>query len=296
MMRRRIILAVDDTVTNLDILVGLLNDYDVIEATGGVEALEIVAEEEVDLILLDIMMPGMDGYAVCRKLKENEKTKDIPIIFITSKTDEDAIEKAYDTGGVDYVTKPFKPKELLARVKIQLAHQEMIEKLELMASHDPMTGIYNRRKFFELANRKFSESTENLYAAMIDIDKFKKINDIYGHPTGDRVIKAVTAIIGENIDEGSVFGRLGGEEFAVVCSHPDQECVVERLELIRKKIEQLELRSESGELIRCTVSEGVAKADKTIGNLDELLQLADEMLYKAKGSGRNKAVFRMRQS
>ncbi|MEA1924062.1 MAG: diguanylate cyclase [Pseudomonadota bacterium] len=294
MVRTRTILAVDDTVANLDILVDLLNAYDVIEAAGGEEALEIVAEEEVDLILLDIMMPGMDGYTVCRKLKENEKTKDIPIIFITAKTDEDAIEKAYDTGGVDYVTKPFKPKELLARVKIQLAHQEMIEKLEFMASHDPMTGIYNRRKFFELANRKFSESSENLYAAMMDIDKFKKINDTYGHPTGDRVIKAVTRVIGENIDEDSVFGRLGGEEFAVVCCHPDQECVVERLELIREKIEQLEVRSESGELIRCTISEGVALADKTIGNLDELLQRADEMLYKAKGSGRNKAVFRIR--
>ena len=294
MVRTRTILAVDDTVANLDILVDLLNAYDIIEATGGEVALEIVAEEEVDLILLDIMMPGMDGYTVCRKLKENEKTKDIPIIFITAKTDEDAIEKAYDTGGVDYVTKPFKPKELLARVRIQLAHQEMIEKLEFMASHDPMTGIYNRRKFFELANRKFSESSENLYAAMMDIDKFKKINDTYGHPTGDRVIKAVTSVIGENIDEDSVFGRLGGEEFAVVCRHPDQECVVERLELIREKIEQLEVRSESGELIRCTISEGVAIADKTIGNLDELLQRADEMLYKAKGSGRNKAVFRIR--
>ena len=292
-VRTRTILAVDDTVTNLDILVELLKDYDVIEATGGVEALEIVAEEEVDLILLDIMMPGMDGYAVCHKLKENEKTKDIPIIFITARSDEDAIEKAYDTGGVDYVTKPFKPKELLARVKIQLEHQEMIEKLEFLASHDPMTGIYNRRKFFELANRKFAENSKDLYAAMMDIDRFKKINDTYGHPTGDRVIKAVTRVVSENIDEGSVFGRLGGEEFAVVCRHFSRDDVVERLELIREKVEQLEIRSAGGELIRCTISEGVAKADETTGNLDELLQRADEMLYKAKGSGRNKAIFRI---
>ena len=292
-VRTRTILAVDDTVTNLDILVELLKDYDVIEATGGVEALEIVAEEEVDLILLDIMMPGMDGYAVCHKFKENEKAKDIPIIFITARSDEDAIEKAYDTGGVDYVTKPFKPKELLARVKIQLEHQEMIEKLEFLASHDPMTGIYNRRKFFELANRKFAENSKDLYAAMMDIDRFKKINDTYGHPTGDRVIKAVTRVVSENIDEGSVFGRLGGEEFAVVCRHFSRDDVVERLELIREKVEQLEIRSAGGELIRCTISEGVAKADETTSNLDELLQQADEMLYKAKGSGRNKAIFRI---
>ncbi len=293
MVRTRTILAVDDTVANLDILLELLKDFDVIDAAGGEAALEIVTEEEIDLILLDIMMPGMDGYAVCRKLQENEKTKDIPIIFITARTDEDAIEKAYDAGGVDYVTKPFKPKELLARVKIQLEHQEMIEKLEFLASHDPMTGIYNRRKFFELANRKFAESSKDLYVAMMDIDRFKKINDTYGHPTGDRVIKAVTRVVSENIDEGSVFGRLGGEEFAVVCRHSSCDDVVERLELIREKIEQLEIRSAGGELIRCTISEGVAKADETTGNLDELLQRADEMLYKAKGSGRNKAIFRI---
>ena len=294
MVRTRTILVVDDTVANLDILVELLKDFDVIEATGGEGALEIVAEEEIDLILLDIMMSGMDGYTVCRKLKENEKTKDIPIIFITARTDEDAIEKAYDVGGVDYVTKPFKPKELLARVKIQMEHLKMIEKLEFLASHDPMTGIYNRRKFFELADRKFAESSKDLYAAMMDIDRFKKINDTYGHPTGDQVIKAVTGVISENVDDDAVFGRLGGEEFAVVCHNPVQKDVVEKLELIREKVEQLEIRSENGELIRCTISEGVAKVDETTESLDELLQRADEMLYKAKGSGRNKAVFRVR--
>jgi len=293
MVKRQTILAVDDTVANLDILVNLLQDFDVIEATCGEEALDIVAQEKVDLILLDIMMPGMDGYTVCRKIKENDQHQDIPIIFITSRSDENAIGKAYDAGGVDYVTKPFKPKELQARVKIQLEHQEMIEKLEFLASHDPMTGIYNRRKFFELANRKFEENPANLYAAMLDIDKFKKINDTYGHPTGDRVIKAVTGAISELLDEGAVLGRLGGEEFAILCHHSDQDIVVSRLKFIRKKIENLEILSESGELIKCTISEGVAKVDETTRNLDELLQRADEMLYKAKGAGRNKTIFRI---
>lgn len=293
MDNKRTILAVDDTVTNLDILVNLLKDYDVIEATSGQEALEIVSEETIALILLDIMMPDMDGYTVCRRLKEDVKFKDIPIIFITAKTEEDAIERAYDEGGADYVTKPFKPKELLARVKIQLENQQLIEDLEFIASHDPMTGIYNRRKFFELANRKFNESSENLYAVMLDIDKFKNINDTYGHPVGDLVIKAVTRVIAENIDADAVFGRLGGEEFAVVCYHPDQDCVVERVEMLREKVEQLEIMAESGELVHCTISEGVAKADATAKSLDELLNQADKMLYKAKGSGRNKAIFRL---
>ena len=293
MMKKQTILAVDDTVANLDILVNLLQDFDVVEAISGEEALDIVGQEQVDLILLDIMMPGMDGYTVCRKIKESDRNQDIPIIFITARSDENAIEKAYDAGGVDYVTKPFKPKELLARVKTQLEHQKMIGQLEFMASHDSMTGIFNRRKFFELANRKFKENPENLYAAMLDIDKFKKINDRYGHPTGDRVIRAVTGVISGILDEDSVFGRLGGEEFAIICHHANQKFVVDKLESIRKQVEQLEIMSEDGELIKCTISEGVAKVDGTTRNLDELLQRADEMLYKAKGSGRNKTIFRI---
>ncbi len=292
-MKRETILVVDDTVVNLDILVNLLRDYDVVEAVNGEEALEIVGQEQVDLVLLDIMMPGMDGYTVCRKMKENDQTRGIPIIFITARSDENAIEKAYDCGGVDYVTKPFKPRELLARVKIQLEHQKLIAQLEFLAARDSMTGIYNRRKFFELAKQKFSENPENLYAAMLDIDEFKKINDRYGHPSGDRVIKAVTGAISGIIDEDSVFGRLGGEEFAIICHYDNQEFVVNKLESIRKEVEQLEVMSEKGELIKFTISEGVAKVDGTIRNLDELLQCADEMLYKAKGAGRNKTIFRI---
>ena len=124
------ILIVDDTVANLDILIELLDQYDVIDATNGQDALEIVEEESVDLLLLDIMMPEMDGYEVCKRLKADKKTQDIPIIFITAKTDEDSIEKAYDTGGDDYVSKPFKPKELLARVKTQLYLKDFKEQEE----------------------------------------------------------------------------------------------------------------------------------------------------------------------
>ncbi len=147
-MKNKTILAVDDTVANLDILIELLNSYDIVDATSGEDALEIVEEENIDLILLDIMMPEMDGFEVCAKLKENPATKDIPIIFITAKTDEDSIEKAYELGGSDYVSKPFKPKELLARVKIQFELQNLQNELKLLASTDSMTKLYNRRLFF----------------------------------------------------------------------------------------------------------------------------------------------------
>ena len=120
MINNNSILIVDDTTENLDILVDLLSIYDVIGAISGKDALDILSEEKIDLILLDIMMPEMDGFEVCKLLKENKNTKDIPVIFITAKTDEDSIEKAFGVGGVDYITKPFRPRELLSRIKTQL--------------------------------------------------------------------------------------------------------------------------------------------------------------------------------
>ena len=176
----------------------------------------------------------------------------------------------------------------------EIALQEMNEKLDFLASHDPMTGIYNRRKFFKLASSKFIKDSTDLYAAMMDIDKFKKINDTYGHPIGDLVIKAVTGTISEHLEKESIFGRLGGEEFAIICRYPAQKDAVKHLDLIREKVKQLEIRTERGDLIRCTIiSIGLVKTDETTRNLDDLLHRADELLYKAKGSGRNKTIFRI---
>ncbi len=127
-MENKTILVVDDTATNLDILTELLEQYDVISAISGKDAIQILNEEKIDLILLDIMMPEMDGYEVCQKLKADDATKNIPIIFITAKVDEDSIEKGYDVGGTDYITKPFRPRELLSKIKTQFRIQELQEK------------------------------------------------------------------------------------------------------------------------------------------------------------------------
>jgi len=127
-VKNKTILVVDDTATNLDILTELLEQYDVISSISGKDALKIVNDEIIDLILLDIMMPEMDGYEVCKILKADDRTKSIPIIFITAKADEDSIEKGYDVGGIDYVTKPFKPRELLSKIKTHLSLRELQEK------------------------------------------------------------------------------------------------------------------------------------------------------------------------
>jgi len=284
------ILIVDDTETNIDILLGLLGDYDVAVATDGQSALDIINEDDIDLVLLDIMMPDMDGYDVCKKLKEHNKN--IPVIFITARTDEDSIEKAYDVGGDDYITKPFKPRELIVRIKTQLKLKELIRHLDYIGSYDEMTGIYNRRKFFELANNKFTNGVGALYAVMIDIDKFKNVNDTYGHATGDKVIKKVTKTIADSLTSNAIFARLGGEEFAIVTNSFSYNSIKEKIENIRKIIEDLEVESDDGEIIKFTISEGVAKLTLETKNLDELLKEADKALYEAKGTGRNKVVFR----
>jgi two-component system glycerol uptake and utilization response regulator len=290
---KKTILIVDDTPTNIDILLELFgNQYDVLVALDGPSALEIAEKEKIDLILLDIMMPHMDGYEVCRILKSQSQTEDIPVIFLTAKVDEDSIEKAYEIGGIDYISKPFKPRELLARIKTQLEMRSLLEYLEYIAFYDEMTGIYNRRKFFELALEAFDKSKTDLYGIMLDIDKFKQVNDTYGHATGDKVIKAVAQCISENIHKNAIFGRIGGEEFAVVCHVKSQEEIMSCMEDVRKKIERLEIIADDTTVVKCTISEGIFKATEAIKSLDELLKEADKALYEAKGTGRNKAIFR----
>ena len=293
MKTKSTILIVDDIDTNIDILLELLGEkYDVLVAVDGKTALDIASKEKIDLILLDIMMPEMDGYEVCERLKSSEETHNIPVLFITAKTDEDSIEKAYDIGGSDYITKPFKPRELLARIKTQLQLRKLINNLDFIATHDEMTGIYNRRQFFNLASKRFKETKKNLYAVMVDIDKFKEVNDKYGHSIGDEVIKIVTKTIADSISKDAIFGRIGGEEFALVCNAESKATVMKNIESMREKIEKLEVKAHNGEIVKFTISEGVSKAKVKTKNLDELLKEADIALYEAKGSGRNKVIFR----
>jgi len=299
------ILLVDDIQDNLDLLEDLLDDefnygeyeYKVesTQTTRAKDALKIIQNDNsFDLILLDVMMPDMDGFELCKILKSDENTKHIPIIFITAKSDSDDIVKGFELGASDYVSKPFSPEELIARVKKELKIKSLINHLEYIASHDPMTGIYNRRKFFELSLKNFSNHQNNLYAIMVDIDKFKAVNDTYGHHIGDKVIIIVANTIKNSICKDTIFGRLGGEEFAIICTNPSEEKVQQLVEKIRVDIESLELLNDDNTIIKFTISLGIKKATNEIIDLDELLKDADEALYEAKRSGRNKSIFRGR--
>ena len=292
------ILIVDDEELNIKILCNLFNNinqnnqYNLISTSTGENTLKIVETKKIDLILLNIMISDMDGYEICKILKSKELTKNIPILFITDNIDDESITKAYNLGVSDYITKPFRPVELLARVKINLQLQHTISQLEYFAYYDVMTDIYNRRKFFELATKKLKSKEKNIYGIMLDIDNFKNVNDTYGHSVGDIVIKTVATILKDSISDDMILGRIGGEEFAIVLNLSSNENVIDLVENIRQRIENTDIIiDEKKEIVKCTISSGIAKYNH-ICSLDYLLQKADESLYEAKETGKNKSILR----
>ena len=288
----RTVLIIDDTVANLDIVSDFLADYDVIASSSGKEALAIVESEKIDLILLDIIMPEMDGYEVCKILKSSKKTKDIPIIFLSSKSDEDSIEFAYEIGGIDYVTKPFKPKELLAKVKRELYFLDLQEELKLLASIDPLTKLYNRRYFIKAATTILELAQRNktiTSVVMLDIDKFKRVNDVYGHKAGDETLVALASSLLKISRKSDIISRWGGEEFLLLLPDTDLNGAFIIAEKIRKKIEDLVVSLENEQTLQFTVSLGVSEFNsKNDLNIEASINRADKALYKAKESGRNR--------
>ena len=291
-MNSKTILVVDDTVANLDILNELLSQYDVIDAISAEDALEILECEKVDLILLDIMMPGMDGFELCSRLKNNNTTKDIPVIFITAKTDEDSIEKAYSIGGTDYVTKPFRPKELLSRVKKELKLQDMVDELKLLASTDAMTKLYNRRYFTKISEHTLDLSKrekQDLSIIILDIDKFKNVNDTYGHKVGDDVIIILANKLIEHQRKSDVVCRYGGEEFVILLPNTSADGAKIVAEKLREDIENITLKPSSSLDLKFSISIGISQVNvQTENSIEETLKRADTALYNAKNSGRNK--------
>lgn len=285
------ILAVDDKKENLDVILNILEDFDVIPLTSGAKALEIISQEKISLVLLDIVMPEMDGYEVCQALKSDPSTSSIPIIFATAKTDDESISKAYAAGADDYVSKPLKRSEVIARVQTQLRLKKTIEDLEYLASRDTMTGAYNRRKFFELAYPIFASANDDLYIAMLDIDHFKKVNDTFGHDAGDLVIKHIARTISETLPDSSVFARIGGEEFVALCNGESDEAISNIFETIRKSVASSFI-DYNGHKIEATISTGIVRKNSSVKSIDDLLKQADLALYDAKNSGRNRIVWR----
>jgi len=293
MPEQRRILIVDDDARNIKVAANALNDTGVVIgfAKSGEEALNRLRETPFDLILLDVMMPRLDGFQVCSRLKEDPRTAGIPVIFLTARTDEESIERAYEVGGIDYVSKPFRTRELAARVRVQLRQLDLIERLEFLATRDSLTGVFNRRRFFELGSVMLAESRGELVVMMIDVDHFKRINDAYGHQVGDAVLRQIASTIETTLPQGALFGRLGGEEFALLVRVRDAEEAMVYADRLRECVASIDLAQVEGSGLRCTISIGLSVAEGDV-SLDVVLNEADRMLYRAKDEGRNRAILR----
>ena len=277
------ILIIDDNPGDLDFLVALLEDFDIRTVLDGESALEAVQEEVPDLILLDINMPRMNGFEVCKRLKEQEISNSIPIIFLSARSDVENIVKGFEVGGVDYITKPYLPKEALARIKTHLRLCKAIHTLDNFANIDELTGIANRRNFFAQAHTYLQEAQENeemLHLFILDLDNFKSINDTYGHAAGDTVIKDFVKIVNTNISNIKIFARLGGDEFVLILGNISIDAARQQLEQMRLLVEKSHFKPQNN--ANYTVSIGMATQMRHELNLDALLLRADINLYKAK--------------
>ena len=289
------VLVVDDAPSNLAILTETLRDeFDVRLATSGPEALRLACETPPDLILLDILMPGMDGYEVCRRLKAGFVTKNIPIIFLTAKGEVTDETFGLALGAVDYIIKPFTVPIVQARVRAHVELKRRGDLLEELSMRDGLTGIPNRRRFDECLDRAWRHALRcaaPLSLIMADIDDFKAYNDAYGHVAGDECLRAVASTLcGALRRPGDLAARFGGEEFCVVLENTALSGALHMAERIRAAVSALGLAhkdSRAADIV--TVSLGAASTTPKAGHSpQQLLRVADAMLYAAKQAGRNR--------
>ena len=298
--QRQKILIVDDAETNLMILSNLLaEEGEIISATDGVQAIALAEADLPDLILLDVSMPGMDGYEVCRRLKSDIRTRDIPIVFVTGRTEDNDQEKGLSLGAIDYILKPYSPLIVLARIRnhlaLQKAHRDLKAanaELTRLATTDFLTGVWNRRRFMELGEAEVARvrrSGRCFGAVMMDVDHFKAVNDTYGHNAGDNVLRALAEACVDRLRNVDIVGRMGGEEFALILPETDPQGAKLTVERLREHLGELAVPVDSGTL-KVTVSAGVTTVQDPSDSIEAALKRADAALYEAKGSGRNKTV------
>ena len=289
-----VLLIVDDDPNSIHLLADIFNqDYDILFATTGQKALEIASQEKPSLILLDVIMPEMDGYEVCKQLKQNPDTLDIPIIFVTAHSNVTQEIHALEMGAADFISKPFAPGIVKLRVKNQIELRYLQKQLIQLAITDGLTGISNRRNFDQKLFDEWHRAIrmqQSLTVIMIDVDHFKKYNDCYGHQAGDACLEHVAALLMDSCNRNNDFvARYGGEEFAMILPETTTPSVV--IEKLFQILKELAIPHEMSEFRQITLSAGISiRTPNHDENPSVLICEADKALYSAKNLGRNQAV------
>ncbi|MDR3631816.1 MAG: diguanylate cyclase [Desulfocapsaceae bacterium] len=294
------ILVVDDNPVVVRLLENLLerSGYRVMKAGNGEDALEIVAADKPDLVLLDIDMPGKSGYWICRSLKSNLHFADIPVLFVTALADKEDIVNGFAAGCQDYILKPFIHAELLARVQTHLAlrkaHQDLqasVVRFRDLSILDDLTGFYNTRYLYQTLQEQLEKKRNlPLSVVFIDIDNFKHTVDTYGHLNGSNVIAELAEIVINLLPDGGYGVSYGGDEFVVVLAGHGSKEGAALAEKIRSAIERADFLSFCDLAVHITVSCGVATFPDDACTLSELLGNADQALFETKRRGKNKVV------
>ncbi|CAM5336925.1 diguanylate cyclase [Sphingobium scionense] len=293
-MSKATILIVDDEISNIEIMNAVLeDDYEICFATSGQQALDIARTVQPDLILLDVLMPGIDGFEVCRQIKADSMLADMPIIFTTGLGDTEDEMRGLSLGAIDYVTKPIQPAILRARVGNHVELKRLRDQLAAMAVTDALTGLSNRRhmeRSLQTESARLARTGEWLSVIMLDIDFFKQFNDTYGHPAGDRCIAMVGAALTRAVKRATDLpARYGGEEFACILPGADPQGAEMVAQEIRLQIQSLNIPHAQSQVSPfITVSIGVASARCHADMAADLwMAEADRQLYASKQRGRD---------
>lgn len=291
------ILIVDDSLLQATQLKAIIDDeYDVTIAQTAEDGLRRASDEDFSLILLDVVMPEMDGFTLLKKLQEEIITQSVPVILITSLSDVANEQHGLILGAVDYITKPYIPLIVKARVNTHVKLYQYRRQIEEQSMTDQLTGVANRRRYDRYSLAKWNEAARlqvPFSICMFDIDHFKMYNDTFGHPAGDRVIAAIAKTISSHLKRSTDFvARYGGEEFVAISMGDPSQKVFEHLQKVRQAIEDLHIphNPDASEWVTVSVG-GVTVVPETRSAYDVYLKIADTMLYDAKKHGRNRVVW-----
>jgi two-component system cell cycle response regulator len=297
------ILAIDDSPEIHQLLKVRLKNLDVelSHAHCGFDGFDQAQASNPDLILLDVMMPDASGFDICRKLKATSETRNIPVIFLTGASDVDQKVLGFDVGAVDYIQKPFDSAELSARVRAALRTKRFQDMLAQRAMIDGLTGLWNRAHFDQRLHEEIAAAQRYdrpMSLIMMDVDKFKNLNDNHGHPFGDEVLQAIGDILQESARMTDWPCRYGGEEFGFILRETDLEGAIIMAERVRAEIEGLELRNKA-QAVSVTASFGVVSSTLCMNPVELsskwVIESADKALYAAKESGRNRVCTAARE-